>query len=155
MLFRSVLRSLPSMGLRYAAQDLSARALARWWQQQPQCVQLLHPAFEGAPGHAHWRSVCAQGGGEGRAAGLFSVLLDARFSQAQVDAFCDGLQRFRIGYSWGGPVSLVVPYDLASMRSLPSAQLQPGHLVRFSTGLESPQALIEALQAALARHLPL
>ena len=151
----AVLRSLPSMGLRYAAQDRSARALARWWQQQPQCVQLLHPAFEGAPGHAHWRSVCAQGGGEGRAAGLFSVLLDARFSQAQVDAFCDGLQRFRIGYSWGGPVSLVVPYDLASMRSLPSAQLQPGHLVRFSTGLESPQALIEDLQAALARHLPL
>ena len=151
----AVLRALPSIGLRYAAQDRSARALARWWQQQPQCVQVLHPAFEGAPGHAHWRSVCARDGGQGRAAGLFSVMLDARFSPAQVDAFCDSLQRFRIGYSWGGPVSLVVPYDLASLRSLPSTQLQPGHLVRFSTGLESPEALIEDLQAALARHLPL
>ena len=151
----AVLRALPSIGLRYAAQDRSARVLARWWQQQPQCVQVLHPAFEGAPGHAHWRSVCARDGGQGRAAGLFSVMLDARFSPAQVDAFCDSLQRFRIGYSWGGPVSLVVPYDLASMRSLPSTQLQPGHLVRFSTGLESPEALIADLQAALARHLPL
>jgi len=34
----TVLRSLPSMGLRYAAQDRTARALAHWWQRQPQCV---------------------------------------------------------------------------------------------------------------------
>jgi len=148
----AVLRALPSIGLRYAAQDQTARTLARWWQQQPQCAQLLHPAFEGAPGHAHWQAVC---GAQGRAAGLFSVLLDARYSQAQVDAFCDNLKRFRIGYSWGGPVSLVVPYDLAGMRSRAHPQLRPGHLVRFSAGLESPQALLDDLQASLQRHLPL
>ena len=151
----AVLRALPSIGLRYAAQDRSARALATWWQQQPQCVQLLHPAFEGAPGHVHWQAVCHGQGRTGLAAGLFSVLLDARYSQAQVDAFCDGLQRFRIGYSWGGPVSLVVPYDLASMRSRPHTHLRPGYLVRFSMGLESPQALILDLSQALTRHLPL
>ena len=150
----AVLRALPSIGLRYAAQDRCARALAQWWQQQPQCVQLLHPAFEGAPGHSHWQSVCAAQGRPGLAAGLFSVVLDARYSQAQVDAFCDDLQLFRIGYSWGGPVSLVVPYDLASMRSRERPQLRSGHLVRFSTGLEAPQALIADLQAALQRHLP-
>ena len=149
----TVLRSLPSIGLRYAAQDRTARELASWWQQQPQCVQLLHPAFEGAPGHVHWQRVCAGPGGQGLAAGLFSVLLDARYSQAQVDAFCDSLQRFRIGYSWGGPVSLVVPYDLASMRSRQQAHLKAGHLVRFSTGLESSEALIEDLQASVGRHL--
>ena len=149
----TVLRSLPSIGLRYAAQDRTARALASWWQQQPQCVQLLHPAFEGAPGHVHWQRVCAGPGGQGLAAGLFSVLLDARYSQAQVDAFCDSLQRFRIGYSWGGPVSLVVPYDLASMRSRQQAHLKAGHLVRFSTGLESSEALIEDLLASVGRHL--
>ena len=149
----TVLRSLPSIGLRYAAQDRTARELASWWQQQPQCVQLLHPAFEGAPGHAHWQRLCARPGGQGLAAGLFSVLLDARYSQAQVDAFCDSLERFRIGYSWGGPVSLVVPYDLASMRSRQQAHLKAGHLVRFSTGLESSEALIEDLQASVRRHL--
>ena len=151
----AVLRALPSIGLRYAAQDRCARELAAWWQQQPQCVQLLHPAFDGAPGHAQWQAVCAGQGRAGLAAGLFSVLLDARYSQAQVDAFCDGLQRFRIGYSWGGPVSLVVPYDLASMRCRPHTHLKSGHLVRFSMGLESPQALILDLSQALARHLPL
>ena len=150
----AVLRSLPSIGLRYAAQDQTARTLARWWQQQPQCVQLLHPAFEGTPGHPHWQAVCAGQGRAGLAAGLFSVVLDGRYSQAQVDAFCDALQLFRIGYSWGGPVSLVVPYDLPSMRSHAQAHLKAGHLVRFSMGLESAEALMADLQASLLLHLP-
>jgi cystathionine beta-lyase len=150
----AVLRALPSMGLRYAAQDRTARTLAHWWQQQARCVQLLHPAFEGAPGHADWRAVCEGQGRAGLAAGLFSVILDARYSQAQVDAFCDNLRLFRIGYSWGGPVSLVVPYDLPSLRSRLPVHLKPGHLVRFSTGLESPEALILDLDQAMKRHLP-
>ncbi len=150
----AVLRALPSIGLRYAAQDGSARALASWWQAQPQGVQLLHPAFGGAPGHAHWQALCAATGRAGLAAGLFSVVLDARYTQAQVDAFCDALTLFRIGYSWGGPVSLVVPYDLASMRSLARPHLHSGHLVRFSTGLESADALTLDLGQALQRHLP-
>ena len=33
-------------------------------------------------------------------------------------------------------MSLVVPYQLASMRSRPAPHLQPGTLVRFSVGLE-------------------
>ena len=151
----AVLRALPSIGLRYAAQDQTGRALAHWWLAQAQCVQVLHPALPGAPGHAHWQALCARQGGEGRAAGLFSVVLSSRYSLAQVDAFCDSLQRFRIGYSWGGPVSLVVPYDLAVMRSRAHPQLLPGHLLRFSVGLESAQALQEDLSEALARHLPL
>jgi cystathionine beta-lyase len=150
----AVLRSLPSMDLRYKAHDQTARALAAWWQAQPQCAQLMHPAFEGAPGHAHWQALCEREPGTGLAAGLFSVMIDARFSQAQVDAFCDGLQLFKIGYSWGGPVSLVVPYDIASMRQSCPAHLKPGTLVRFSTGLESAKDLISDLGQSMRAHLP-
>ena len=150
----AILRSLPSMGLRYAAQDQSARALAHWWGQQTQCVQVLHPAVPGAPGHLHWRALCAPSGGEGRAAGLFSVVLSPHFSQTQVDAFCDSLRCFRLGYSWGGPVSLVVPYALAGMRARAHPHLAAGHVLRFSAGLESVQALQSDLAQALARHLP-
>ena len=150
----AVLRALPSIGLRYAAQDRTACALARWWQAQPQCVQLLHPAFDWAPGHVHWQALCAAAGGSGLAAGLFSVMLDDRYTQAQIDAFCDALALFRIGYSWGGPVSLVVPYDLPGMRSRERPHLKSGHLLRFSMGLESADALILDLGQAMAQHLP-
>ncbi|WP_026435106.1 PLP-dependent transferase [Acidovorax sp. JHL-9] len=148
----AVLRALPSIGLRYRAHDAAARQLALWMQQQSAVAQVLHPALPGAPGHAHWRALCgAANHGDGAAAGLFSVMIDARYSQAQVDAFCDGLRLFKLGYSWGGPMSLVVPYQLASMRRRPVPHLLPGTLVRFSVGLEDVADLRQDLQQAMAR----
>lgn len=135
-----VLRSLPSLALRYHAADAAGRTLAAWLAQRPEITQVLHPALEGSPGHAHWRASCSA------AAGLFSVLFDERFSSRQVDAFVDALKLFRIGYSWAGPTSLVVPYQLAAMRQpVP----YPGTLVRFSVGLEDVADLQEDLDQAL------
>jgi cystathionine beta-lyase len=138
-----VLRSLPTLALRYHAHDRAARELATWMQAQPAVARVLHPALPGAPGHAHWAAHCTA------AAGLFSVLLDAALPAQRVDAFVDGLRLFRIGYSWGGPMSLVVPYDLAAMRERPG-DLR-GHLVRFSIGLEA----VDDLRADLAQALAL
>lgn len=147
----AVLRGLPSIVLRYQAHDASARALAAWALEQPEFVQVLHPALPGSPGHVHWREVCH--GGPGSAAGLFSVVIDARFKQDQVDAFCDALRLFKLGYSWGGPMSLVVPYKLSVMRTRWPVCLRPGTVVRFSTGLEAPADLQSDLQQALQRAL--
>ena len=88
------------------------------------------------------------------AAGLFSVMVDARYTQSQVDAFCDALKLFKIGYSWGGPVSLVVPYALGEMRQVWPDHLKRGTLVRFSAGLEAAQDLIFDLNQAVQAHLP-
>jgi cysteine-S-conjugate beta-lyase len=137
-----LLRSLPTMGLRYTAQDHAARALAQWFATQHAVVKVLHPALEGAPGHAHWKAVCTE------AAGLFSVVFDARFASEQVDAFVDALRLFKIGYSWAGPVSLVVPYHVQGMRSAPSPYT--GVLVRFSLGFEAVDELIADCAQALA-----
>jgi len=141
-----VLRALPSIYLRYRAHDASTRAVAAWCQNQPEFTQVLHPALPGSPGHAHWRSLCTTDA----AACLFSVVLDARFSQAQVDAFVDALRLFRLAYSWAGPISLVVPYDLARSRGRWPAQVTPGTVLRFAVGLEDPQDLQADIAQALA-----
>jgi cystathionine beta-lyase len=149
----AVLRSLPSLPLRYRAQDEAARQLAGWMKQRGEIAQLLHPAFEGSPGHAHWKALCTGGdaGAQGLAAGLFSVVFQERYSTAQVDAFCDALRLFKLGYSWGGPISLVVPYDIPSMRSAQLGTWQHrGVLVRFSVGLEAVDDLRLDLEQALA-----
>jgi cystathionine beta-lyase len=143
----SVLRALPSLALRYRAHDETARALASWCQQRDAFAQVLHPALPDSPGHAHWQALC--GNALGVAAGLFSVIFKPDFNQDRVDAFCDALQLFKIGYSWGGPMSLVMPYQLETMRSSWPVYLQPGILVRFSTGLESAADLQADLQQAL------
>ncbi len=135
-----VLRSLPTLALRYDAHDAAARALATWWSRRAEVVQVLHPALVGSPGHGHWARQCT------RAAGLFSVVFNERYSAQQVNAFVDALKLFKIGYSWGGPVSLVVPYDLAVIRNQAAFK---GTLIRFSVGLEAAGDLIADCQQAL------
>jgi cysteine-S-conjugate beta-lyase len=135
-----LLRSLPTLALRYDAHDASARTLAAWWSQRREVVQVLHPALPGSPGHECWKRLCS------KAAGLFSVVFNERYSPAQVHAFVDALRLFKIGHSWAGPVSLAAPYQLASMRSDPPYK---GTVVRFSVGLEAVGDLIHDCQQAL------
>lgn len=147
----AVLRSLPSLPLRYKAHDVAARELALWCQGRAEFAQVLHPALPASPGHAHWQGLCQSG--PGGAAGLFSVIVQPQYPSERVDAFCDALKLFKLGFSWGGPMSLVVPYDLASMRPAWPPHLARGMLVRFSVGLEAvadlKADLAQALQAAL------
>jgi cystathionine beta-lyase len=135
-----VLRSLPSMRLRFDAHDAAAREIAGWLQQRPEISQVLHPALADCPGHEIW---CRDFSGAG---GLFSVVFDTRFSQAQIDRFVDGLVLFKIGFSWGGAHSLCVPYHMQAMRS---GWPHRGGLVRFNIGLESVGDLIADIEQSL------
>ena len=160
----TVLRSLPSMAMRYRAQDLSARHLARWCQSQAAVLQVLHPALPDSPGHDHWLRVCTPSAtgdinplnedahlSTGWAAALFSIVIDPQFSVTQVHQFCEALQFFRLGYSWAGPVSLVVPYELENLRSTWPDGIRQGHVLRFSIGFEATQDLQLDLLQAFAR----
>ena len=151
----AILRALPSLALRYRQQDTSARTLAQWCATQTAFSQVLHPALPGAPGHAHWQALCVTPDEpHGLAAGIFSVVMDARYTPKQVDAFCDALKLFKIGYSWGGPMSLVMPYNLAAGRALAQPHLKPGRVVRFCIGLEGVNDLQTDLMQALAQIGP-
>jgi cystathionine beta-lyase len=138
-----LLRSLPSLAVRYAAQDAAARRIADWCAQRADVVRVLHPARPDSPGHAHWSSHCRA------AAGLLTLEFDARYTPEQVDAVIDALTLFRIGWSWGGPVSLAVPYRADSLRSLPTPYR--GTLVRLAIGLEDTDDLCADLAQALTR----
>ena len=140
-----VQRSLASMRIRYQQQSNTALSLMTWLKQQHQCVQVLHPADPDAAGHGYWQEVCQ----DGHSAGLVSVVFGAHYSLADIRKFCDALTLFKLGFSWGGPVSLVMLYDLKQMRTLQHSHLQSGYLVRFCIGLEDAQDLIADIAQAL------
>ena len=135
-----VLRGLPTMKLRFDAHDASARKIAAWLKARPEISKVLHPAFDDCPGHATWQRDFTAAGG------LFSVLFDPRYTEAQTDRFIDSLKLFKIGYSWGGANSLAVPYRMAQIRKQWEAA---GQLVRFNIGLEDTDDLIADLTQAL------
>lgn len=138
-------RSLAHMSLRYEQQSQSTLRLLDWLKQQPQFIQVLHPSLSDSAGHQFWKEVCTTG----KSAGLASVIFDSRYDMHAVRRFCDNLKLFKLGFSWGGPVSLVMLYDLKQMRALENTHLQQGLLVRFCIGLEDPADLIQDIQNAL------
>jgi cystathionine beta-lyase len=139
-----VLAGLHTLALRYAAQDKTARALAEFLQTKPEIAQVLHPALKTGLGHAAWKQICND-----QAAGIFSVVFKPAFTQLQVDAFCEALKLFKLGYSWAGPISLVVPYQLETIRPVWPVGIASGTVVRFCIGLEDVHDLQHDLAQAL------
>jgi cystathionine beta-lyase len=111
-------------------------------QGQPGVAKVLHPALAGSPGHAVWQRDAKA------AACLFSVVFDSGIAPCQIDAFCDSLRLFKLGWSWAGPISLCAPYDVPSIRTTPWPHA--GGLVRFAVGLEA----VDDLRADLSQALP-
>ncbi len=142
-----VQRSLASIQIRYQQQSQSALTVLQWLKQQEQFIQVLHPADENSAGHGYWKEVCETK----QSAGLVSVIFKPEYDMTAIRSFCDNLSLFKLGFSWGGPISLVMLYNLSEMRRLPQQHLQQGLLVRFCIGLEKPEDLIQDIANALEK----
>lgn len=137
-----VLRNLPTMKLRFEKHGESAMEVAAWLKGRAEISRVLHPAFEDCPGHVVFRRDFTGSGG------LFSVLFNERYTEAQTDRFIEALQWFRIGFSWGGSHSLCVPYRISGDRQ--DWPYRKQQLVRFFIGLEDTRDLIADLKQAFA-----
>jgi len=135
-----VLRGLQSMKLRFDAHDIAARKVAAWLKGRSEIAKVLHPAWEDCPGHDVWKRDFNGAGG------LFSVLFDEKYTEAQTDQFVNQLKLFKIGFSWGGSHSLCVPYRIETMRQ---TWHDKGVLVRFNIGLEDVEDLIADIEQSL------
>jgi len=136
-------RGLRTLSLRLRRHEESGLAVARWLGDHPRIARLLHPAFEGCPGHELWKRDFAG------SSGLFAFVLKGGEGKDR-DSLLDRLDLFGLGYSWGGFESLAVPADLA-----PGRQFAPrleGPAVRLHIGLENPDDLIADLDKALAGY---
>jgi cystathionine beta-lyase len=136
------LRGLRTLGVRLDRHFESGVAVARWLEQRPEVLRLLHPALPSHPGHALWERDFTG------ASGLFSMVLKP-VPQKAYYAFLDTLELFGIGASWGGYESLAIPFDCTSYRT--ATHWQPGGpTVRFHIGLEAVEDLIADLERGFA-----
>jgi cystathionine beta-lyase len=137
------LRGLRTLPIRMKRHQETATQIALWLQQRPEVARVLYPALPDDPGHAIWKRDF-----DG-ASGLFGVVLNA-CTDRQFAAMLDHMSLFRLGYSWGGYESLVVPTYPADLRSAKKWDA-PGPSLRFHAGLEDPKDLITDLERGFAR----
>ena len=135
-----VLRGLRTADVRMRRHEATALEVARWLQGRDEVAQVLHPALPSHPQHELFKRDF-QG-----SSGLFSFELKSA-TPSQLAALCERRRYFRIGYSWGGFESLIMPAKLGSIRSI--RPWTGGPLVRLHCGLEDAADLIEDLQDGL------
>ena len=135
------LRGLRTLAVRLRHHEASALRVAEWLARRPEVARILHPALPGDPGHAIWKRDFRG------ASSLFGVLLRTG-SEAAVAAMVDELRLFKIGASFGGFESLIVP-----TRPVRTARPwgESGFLLRLHVGLEAVEDLIADLEAGFAR----
>ena len=137
------LRGLRTLGIRMRRHHESALAVASWLQQRPEVHRMHCPALPDDPGYAIWKRDFLG------ASGLFGFTLTP-CSQDAFAAFLDHTELFKLGYSWGGYESLMVPTYPATLRSSTRWDT-PGPSVRIHVGLENVDDLIGDLEQAFAR----
>ena len=135
-----VLRGLRTADVRMRRHEATALEVARWLQGRDEVAQVLHPALPSHPQHELFKRDFLG------SSGLFSFELKSA-TPSQLAALCERRRYFRIGYSWGGFESLIMPAKLGSIRSI--RPWTGGPLVRLHCGLEDAADLIEDLQDGL------
>ncbi len=133
-----LVRGLRTLPIRMLAHQESALAIARRLADRPEVAAVNHPGLGALPPGLRGTS------------GLFSFELAEGFD---VRAFCDALRLFKLGVSWGGHESLVVPGAVvleqkAAPNSAHAFGISP-RSVRLHVGLEGTEALWADLVAGL------
>jgi cystathionine beta-lyase/cystathionine gamma-synthase len=134
-----LLRGLRTLPARMREHERSALALATRLQSHPAVTRVHHPALSQPRDKGLLGS-----------SGLFSIELNPAID---IPAFCNALQLYKLGVSWGGHESLVCPAGVTRVQAGgPNHALRfgvPERMVRLNTGLEGTEALWSDLTQAL------
>ena len=126
-----LLRGLRTLPVRMKAHEVAGLSVARRLAAHPLVTKVHHPGLGNQlpPGLSG-------------TSGLFSFEFDA---SVHIPGFCDALKLFKLGVSWGGHESLIVPALVTRGQAAgPNSAIDfgvPENVVRLHVGLEGAEAL--------------
>jgi cystathionine beta-lyase len=123
----------------------SALELAQWLEARPEVEKVLYPALESDENHKLWKRDFTG------AAGLFTIILDRKYSNESLARMVDKLHYYAMGYSWGGYESLILPIDPSGVRSITKWAHSNKTCLRINVGLEDIRDLKDDLEAGFKR----
>ncbi len=134
-----VLKNLDTLPLRMRHHHEAGLEVASWLNSIDAVTNVMHPAFAEHPGKRTFKGY----------GGLFSFEVS---EQIDVAAFVDALRLVRIGVSWGGPESLVVPAK-AALSISPETNVfarfgVSDRTIRLNVGLHDAKNIIADLEEA-------
>jgi cystathionine beta-lyase len=140
-----VQRGLRTAKLRMDHCFKSGLEMAMWLESRPEVEKVLYPALPSDENHQLWKRDFTG------AAGLFSIILDKKYSNDALARMLDKLHYYGMGYSWGGYESLIIPFDASSIRTATTYPYANKTAFRINIGLEDIEDLKDDLEAGFKR----
>lgn len=140
-----VQRGLRTVKLRMDQCFKSALEMAKWLESRPEVEKVLYPALPSDSNHQLWKRDFSG------AAGLFSIILDKKYSNEALARMLDKLHYYGMGYSWGGYESLILPFDASSIRTATKYPFGDKTCIRINIGLEDVADLQDDIEAGFKR----
>ena len=134
------LRGLRTLATRLEKHRSSSLKIARLLQNNNKVSKVLHPALPKNNYYELWSKYFTG------STGLFSFILKEQ-SKSKVYKMVDKLELFKLGFSWGGYESLILPVFPKNERKIAKWD-EKGILLRIHVGLENVDDLIEDLFTA-------
>lgn len=137
-----VIRGIKPLPLRMEQHQKNAFAIAKWLQEQPRVQYVLYPGLENHPGYVINKA---------QTTGMISFAVDSAETARQI---LEGVKLIKFAESLGGTESLIT-YPIRQTHTDLTAEecAEKGItdcLLRFSTGIEATQDLIDDLAQAFA-----
>ncbi|MCE2687468.1 MAG: cystathionine beta-lyase [Rickettsiales bacterium] len=140
-----VQRGLRTVKLRMNHCFKSALAIAKWLEERDDVEKVLYPALESDSNYSLWKRDFTG------AAGLFSIILNKKYSNESLARMLDKLHLYGMGYSWGGYESLILPFDASKIRTATNWKFGDKTCIRINIGLEDIEDLKEDLESGFKR----
>jgi cystathionine gamma-synthase len=138
-----VLRGIKTLAVRMRQHCHSAHALSAFLERHPRVEQTFYPGLPKHPGHAIAAKQMHDFGG------MISFLAE---SEEEATAFVASTKIFKLAESLGGVESLIeLPARMTHASTADAPFAAPPNLIRLSVGLESPDDLLEDLDAAFSK----
>jgi|TARA_Y100000389_G_scaffold71865_1_gene68574 cysteine-S-conjugate beta-lyase len=118
----------------------SALSLSKWLETKKEVHKVIYPALESHKDHLLWKRDFTG------AAGLFTIILNKKYSHESLARMIDNLQYYGVGYSWGGYESLILPCNIQAARSVTKWQFGDKTCLRINVGLEDIEDLKQDLE---------
>ncbi|MGB1199846.1 MAG: cystathionine beta-lyase [Thalassotalea sp.] len=138
------MRGIRTLSVRLKQHQESALKVAKWLQTREEVGEILHPAFDTCPGHEFYQRDFTGSNG------LFSFVL-TRGDQQSLNALLDGMEHFKMGYSWGGFESLILGNTNVGRIRTATQWDDTYPLIRVHIGLENVDDLIDDLAKGFDR----
>ncbi len=137
------LRGLRTLDVRLKKHRESSLELAHMLMGNNAVKKVLHPALPSCLGHENFKKYFAD------SSGVFAIVLKET-DPKRIAKMLDGMELFKMGFSWGGFESLIFPEQLTDRR-ISQPWDGDGFLMRIHAGLEDLGDLKDDLNDGLTR----